>query len=67
MRGMQASSDRRYQEIAERMDKGERRQDQLEQAIGTRLDVVGAPVEESDRQNLQGMTHAQKKSMADRL
>lgn len=53
-RGMQASSDPRFQDIAERMNKGERRQDQLEQAMGTRLDFVEARVEDLARQTLQG-------------
>lgn len=67
MRGMQASSDRRFQEIATRLDKGERRQDQLEQAMGTRLDIVEARVEDIARQNLQGMTTAEKESLDNRF
>lgn len=67
MRGMQATADRRFQDIAACMDRGERRQDQLEQAVGTRLDVVEARVEDMARQNQQGMTVAQRKNVEDRF
>lgn len=62
MRSMQASADHKFQDIAERLSRGEKRQDQLELAVGKRMDGV-----EAHLSNLNRQCAAQKKDIDHRL